>query len=380
MGLPTTVQSNGTPSNGGWQSMLPSTAGAAKKLKNRAIMAVVAVVVLFLALPALLGGGGEKEREPTSIPSTMRIAIVADLDQLSKIDGKKPKFGSVYKRGTLNRNPSTNRYSVEWEEDHKLKSAHSEAGRGMELSELIKFDGRMYTCDDRSGIVFEVLNYGAAPGDGPQPKVVPRHILMEGDGETDKGFKCEWMAVKDDELYIGSFGKEYTNPDGSIKNRNNMWIKVVDKSGAVRHVNWNDHYENMRNVLGFPYPGYMLHETCIWSRERAGWVWLPRRVSTEPYVDTLDEKRGTNLVVMTDENWTDFLSFKVGTLTPERGFSSAKFVPGSREQVVVALKSEENAETDFQASYITVFTMDGETLLEEEQIPGNVKYEGIEFL
>lgn len=54
---------------------------------------------------------------------------------------------------------------------------------------------------------------------------------MEGNGDTDKGFKTEWAAVKGDELVVASFGKEYANSDGSIKNVNNNWVVVVDKQG-----------------------------------------------------------------------------------------------------------------------------------------------------
>lgn len=35
-------------------------------------------------------------------------------------------------------------------------------------------------------------------------------------GRTDKGMKLEWATVKDDVLYLGSFGKEYTAPGGLL--------------------------------------------------------------------------------------------------------------------------------------------------------------------
>jgi soluble calcium-activated nucleotidase 1 len=40
--------------------------------------------------------------------------------------------------------------------------------------------------------------------------------------------------------------------------------------------------------------------------------------------------------------------------TPERGFSSAKFLPGSRDTVLIALKSEENSEAGTQRTFITI--------------------------
>lgn len=213
----------------------------------------------------------------------------------------------------------------------------------MELSELIKYDGKLYTCDDRSGILFEVVGYDPSTPGGPQPVAYPRHIMMEGSGDTDKGFKCEWMAEKDGLMLVGSFGKEYTNNDGKILNRNNMWVKVFTPDGRLSHVDWTSNYAAMRRQLGYEHPAYLLHETALWSAKRQQWVFLPRRMSHEKYDDVVDEKKGANTVITCSRDFSDIRSFEVGTLTPERGFSSAKFVPGSSEHVVVALKSEENA-------------------------------------
>lgn len=81
----------------------------------------------------------------------------------------------------------------------------------------------LLSMDDRSGIVYEI---------NPNiPAAYPRFILMEGAGDTDKGMKCEWAAVKDGQLVVGSFGKEYTQHDGSIANTNNMWIITLDSDG-----------------------------------------------------------------------------------------------------------------------------------------------------
>lgn len=68
--------------------------------------------------------------------------------------------------------------------------------------------GKLYTVDDRTGVVFEILGNTA----------VPRHILTDGDGNVAKGFKAEWMAVKDYKLYVGGMGKEWTTPQGVRKN------------------------------------------------------------------------------------------------------------------------------------------------------------------
>ena len=67
----------------------------------------------------------------------------------------------------------------------------------------------------------------------------------------------------------------------------------------------------------------------------------------------------------------------VGVLNPTHGFSSFKFVPGTEDKVIVALKSEE---VDGKiASYILAFDINGTILMPERKI-GDVKYEGIEFV
>jgi soluble calcium-activated nucleotidase 1 len=71
----------------------------------------------------------------------------------------------------------------------------------------------------------------------------------------------------------------------------------------------------------------------------------------------------------------------VGTATPERGFSTVKFVPGTNETVVAALKSEENEKEGTENSFMTVIDLERrEVLMEEVPVPGNMKYEGLEFV
>jgi soluble calcium-activated nucleotidase 1 len=133
---------------------------------------------------------------------------------------------------------------------------HNEAGRGCELSELVRYNGGLYTFDDRTGIMFEVLNPSDSNVRGAKaPAVAPRHIFMEGDGQTDKGQKIEWATVKDGLLYIGSFGKEYTDNAGNIANLNNLWTIVMNKEGSVLHANWADYYERVRSDMGYSFPG-----------------------------------------------------------------------------------------------------------------------------
>ena len=69
---------------------------------------------------------------------------------------------------------------------------------------------------------------------------------------------------------------------------------------------------------------------------------------------------------------------EVGERIPTHGFSSCKFIPGTNDELIVATKSEEIDERPV-ASYIMVFSIKGEVLMEGTKIAEN-KIEGIEFL
>lgn len=123
--------------------------------------------------------------------------------------------------------------------------------------------------------------------------------------------------------------------------------------------------------------GYMIHESGMWSDVHQQWFFLPRRASTETYTETDDERRATNLMFRTDENFSTVYLSRVGAFNPTHGFSSFKFVPGTDDTMIVALKSEED--NGKIASYIMVFNLDGDIILDEFKI-GDHKYEGIEFI
>lgn len=280
------------------------------------------------------------------------------------------------------------------------------------------------------------------------------------------GFKAEWLAVKDEHLYVGGLGKEWTTGTGEVVNENPEWVKVVDCGGSVHHENWVASYNALRAAAGIrppgkgpgvycaptrsvgrsrscsapccwsppfssatsgsPFPciwgsepglgcrteprawgqqlpcplgssswgrqqstpdpaalpslpptGYLIHESACWSDTLQRWFFLPRRASHERYSEQADERRGTNLLLRATQDFRGIDVSRVGDLVPTHGFSSFKFVPNTDDQIIVALKSQEDGST--VATYITAFTLDGRFLLPETKI-GDVKYEGIEFI
>jgi len=300
----------------------------------------------------------------TNTSTTYNFAVIADKDKASKNGNA---WESNLLNGVLTRDES-GKYFVSWKDTVVVKSKLNEDGRGMELSDLTHFNGKLYTFDDRTGIVFEV--------DAANEQVVPKHILMDGSGHSSKGFKCEWSTVMDDVMFVGGLGKEWTNSEGEVLSRDPQWVKTIDTEGRVQHHSWVHVYEALRTATGTTNPGYLIHEAVRFHPVSRRWYFLPRRVSTETYNDELDEKRGANFVISTNEKFEDIKISHIGPQIPTHGFSSFAFVP-YRENEVIALKTEEAAGTI--ATYLTVFNLKGEILLEETKI-GDVKYEGVEFL
>lgn len=296
-----------------------------------------------------------------------RIAVIADLDTESRAQEENTWF-SYLKKGYLTLSDSGDKVAVEWDKGHGVLESHlAEKGRGMELSDLIVFNGKLYTVDDRTGVIYQIEG----------TKAVPWVILSDGDGSVGKGFKAEWLAVKDEHLYVGGLGKEWTTSTGEVVNENPEWVKVVGRKGGVDHESWVSNYNALRAAAGIQPPGYLIHESACWSDTLQRWLFLPRRASRERYSERDDERRGTNLLLSAAQDFSHVSVSHVGDVVPTHGFSSFKFVPDTDDQVIVALKSEEDGGRI--ATYIMAFTLDGRFLLPETKI-GSVKYEGIEFI
>lgn len=310
---------------------------------------------------------------PLTPPSTtpkgirFRIAVISDLDTGSK-DKENYTWFSYLKKGYLIIDVTKKYVSIEWDKDMvKLKSTLSQAGRGMELSELVVYNGKLLSFDDRTGVIYEISENSA----------IPWILLTDGNGRVTKGFKCEWATVKDQHLYVGGLGKEWTSSTGKLINFNPQWVKIISPIGQVEHKDWRENYLSLRKMANIEFPGYMIHEAAVWSDVHQQWFFLPRRASEKSYNDKEDEKKGTNFLLRANEDFSEVTLNTVGPVIPTHGFSSFKFVPDTHDSVIVALKSEEN--DGRVATFITVFTITGEVWFPETEI-GAYKFEGIEFI
>jgi soluble calcium-activated nucleotidase 1 len=254
------------------------------------------------------------------------------------------------------------RYEVETDKggEYRLISLIAEAGRGAEFSELAWFGGRLLAFDDRTGLACEIR---------AKHQLIPRQILITGSGdERFKGFKSEWATLKGDQLIVGSHGK----------NDEQRWIKAIDRDYRVSSIDWHGPYRRMREALGVEgTPGYVIHEAAEWHPLRERWYFFPRKISTEPFEEAIDEReRGANTLVIADERFEDVQTMTIGERVPERGVSSFKVIPGHPNECV-GLKSVEIG--DSTETYLFCFDLQGH-LLKEDTFLGAYKCEGVEIL
>lgn len=116
---------------------------------------------------------------PITTPNGLRyrIAVISDLDTASK-DKENYTWYSYLKKGYLIIDITKKIISIEWDSNLiKLKSTLSQAGRGMELSELVVYNGKLLAFDDRTGVIYEIAENNA----------IPWILLTDGNGRTTKG-------------------------------------------------------------------------------------------------------------------------------------------------------------------------------------------------
>nr|QHO60714.1 salivary apyrase [Sergentomyia schwetzi] len=295
------------------------------------------------------------------------FGILADLDKDAIVKGTPGTYSSILKFGQLQYVNGKYEFYVN-HMGSPIKTHFAYGGRGAELSELVKFNNKYYTVCDKTGIVFELDNYGY---------LIPWAILATGNGNQERGFKAEWATVKDNKLYVGSTSIEFRDPKKGV-NADSSWVKVIDDKNVVTHKSWKVYYDKVRKAMKIPDTGYIWHESVIWSEKNRQWVMVPRKCTKEPFSEETNEKIGCNKIILADENFNNIKIVKIKDqpLHPAAGFSSSKFLPGSDDKIIVALRTVENdRETP---TYVLIFDLEGNVLMKERKIESR-KFESIEF-
>ncbi|XP_059612593.1 apyrase-like [Phlebotomus argentipes] len=295
--------------------------------------------------------------------------IIADLDKKALTSGQKNTYVSNIQLGSVYVLNNTITDITLSSESHDVVTKYSFNGRGAELSELLIFHEKLYTFDDKSGIIFDV----------EKDKLIPWVILSDGAGNETNGFKCEWATVKDDHVIVGSHGVESMTPEGKVKSRNAFYVKKITEDGGVIHENWFEVYDKLRRAVGMPFPGFVVHEAALWSAINEKWIFLPRKCSKEPMNSDTFDYIGCNLIILANEDFSKIESHELSDppLVNHRGFSSFQFLPNTDEKIIIALTTIETVQE--VATYIIALDIEGKVLFPETKILSE-KFEGLSFL
>lgn len=122
--------------------------------------------------------------DPIKMPDgsvKFRIAMISDLDGSSVSTKESNTWYSYFKQGHLTYNAKDKAVTVEWDSapdnGDQIKSDMSKNGRGLELSELVTYNGQLITLDDKTGLVYVFEN----------KVLIPWVIVTEGDGHQKGG-------------------------------------------------------------------------------------------------------------------------------------------------------------------------------------------------
>ncbi|CAG7828028.1 unnamed protein product [Allacma fusca] len=314
------------------------------------------------------------------------LGIIADLDKKSKrrdVNGEDEWFsylrtGNLYLRYQQHSQNGAS-INITWNQGKRQELVQNISfnGRAMEFSELIVYQLQLLTCDDQSGIVYKLL-----PNFPRKGKVSWRHVkwLQLPNVDHKKGFKCEWAAEKDGNLWVGSHGRE------------GMYdVHEISPTGTVKTHDWYQNYKRLAASVDVWLPeirtnsllpnGYVTHESAGWDSHNNKWVFLPRKISKTKFDPEIDMYQGSNQVIVADEDFKEVSARAIaGHLIPTHGVSSFKWIPleGTNNKYIVALKTVESTDGR-QETYILAFDTAGNILFPETKIEDN-KYEGLEFI
>jgi hypothetical protein len=326
----------------------------------------------------------------------------------SSLDGRINPWQSILKYGKLiiSSEPSS-RVEISWEESVLLSTALNANGRALLFTDLVAYCGKLYSPDKATGILYEV-SHG---------HLIPRQILMSGDGMNADSFDSAWTATKNGILYIGSTGQASRLSLNSVSasvSQKAGWVTVVDPSGRVNHVNWEKEYIALCRAV--PLAASLRHETALWSELKQVWIFLPTKeledfktppVRPESANSTIAAASSSLclLVATSDFRSIDFRPFEPLTLpnytplspqthTTTFQINSAKFLPNSGDEVLVGLLQvtetplplfSPEASKTFSRCFIIVFTLAAAITRPIIEVPTTahsspVTYTGIEFL
>lgn len=347
-------------------------------MKGRYWACIVGVVAcLYVTLRSFFSS-------PPALRMEWDVLFVTDKDHLSRHPSTF-EWAAGITVATLRLDPVAFTFSLQFNQTLSISSQVAYANRSMELSAMEFFRGHLMAFCDRSGIQF-YLDLFRRQG-------YVKTMIRNGDGLQVTPFKTEWATIKDDHLFVGGTGKEWTTAENVVLNEHMKWVKQIDQDGRIINVNWKYVYDKLREISNTSYPGYIVHESVSFNHRRRQWVFVPRRMSTLPYSDPIDIRMGANTLFLVSEDFRKIEMRTVGPLETDWGFTCIKPILFSNEYLAahpelldyyLGIKAKEslneNGESIHEGSKLVVFDLEGNLHSEFHTLHDTDKYEGIAFL
>ncbi|VVC45461.1 Hypothetical protein CINCED_3A017523 [Cinara cedri] len=175
----------------------------------------------------------------------------------------------------------------------------------------------------------------------------------------------EWATVKDGSLFVG--------PNGIGQSK---FVAIINRNKQITFEDWSKNFDKIKDVAGIKKDGYMTFESCEWSKEQNKFFFLPKTASNSAYDRIKDRQQGLNLIMSASPDFKEVQ--KEGNITEvytDRGYSSFKFLPYTKDQVIVALQTSEIT----NETHIIAFNTNGSVLYKPTKV-ADIKFEGFEFV
>ena len=243
-------------------------------------------------------------------------------------NGPTQPWYSILRYEKLHVKKSDNFYQIDWDEHTttnnremiSLSSYLNKNNKGLELKDLIAYCGELYTFDQTTGIIYIIT----------QNSLIPRHIIMSGDGLNTESFPFSWTVIKKGLLYVGSSGldenliefhhkeieENTTSSSSSLSTSSSLsisyrsyWVAFIDPSGRVNHIDWTKEYTSLNIATRIDRNHQMLrHEAVIWSDLIKMWLFFPTIVTTTQRWDSISRKLNLRKTSLQYEDSTSFSS------------------------------------------------------------------------
>jgi hypothetical protein len=173
---------------------------------------------------------------------------------------------------------------------YEVYSMLNAKNRGLQLTELITYCGKLYSIDKSTGIIYEMdVN-----------KIQPRYLINSGNSRimdsnimpyngnnnfNSKLFIIDWCVVKDGLLYIGSSD----NFNNNINNDISTSIMTLDPYGRIFYLDWYDKYKLLYNAILLYYKYNQIYkiynDVLLYSQNTENWYMFIKVISTDGYID-----------------------------------------------------------------------------------------------